>query len=53
MKAPESPKFCGSHQRWGRPFGHMSSFHLTVSMMLVLAALVAFIVVLFMLRDIG
>jgi hypothetical protein len=51
MKSPSgTPKFSGSQQRWGRPFGHMSSFHLAVAMVLVLAALAMLITVLYLLR---
>jgi hypothetical protein len=50
LKSPETPKFSGPHKRWGRPFGQMSSFHLTVSMIIVLAALALFMTVLFLLR---
>jgi hypothetical protein len=50
VNRPETPKFSGSHQRWGRPFGHMSSFHLSVAMVLVLAALAMLIVVMYLLR---
>jgi hypothetical protein len=51
MKPPETPKFCGSDKRWGRPFGQMSSFHLTISFILVLAAFALLITVMFLLKP--
>jgi hypothetical protein len=47
----DTPKFTGSHRRWGRPFGELSSFHSTVAVILVLLVIAVFFTVLVMMKK--
>lgn len=42
----ETPKFSGQHRRFGRPCGVMSTFHVTVAVVLLLVVLTIFFAVL-------
>jgi hypothetical protein len=51
VKKLGTPKFCGPHRRFGRPFGELSRFHVAVSSILVIAALALLVAVLVLMRP--